>query len=98
MDLPAGPLTTEGEKTVEIIGGMLRGLVRTDMTRLQTVSNRQQIHTHTCERDRHTLITPEPIGKGGKPLRPQGTPQIHSTNQKVSIRFEPRNRAVILTT
>jgi len=45
MNLPAGPLRATGHDPIKIIGSLLRGWVRTNMTRHETVFDGQQIHT-----------------------------------------------------
>ncbi len=45
MNLPSRPLRTTGHDALKVIGGLLRGGVRTNMTRHETVFDGQQIHT-----------------------------------------------------
>jgi len=68
MDLPAGPLTTEGQQAIQIFRSLLRAPVRPDMAGLQTVANGQQIHTGQRTEACTTVEKGQGIEKGGKPL------------------------------
>jgi hypothetical protein len=46
MDLPTGPFTELGQQAIEIVGSLLGTPVGTDMAGLQSIPDRQQIHTN----------------------------------------------------
>ena len=45
VNLPAGSFGAEWQQAIQIIGSLLRTLIRPDVAGLQTVSDGQQIHT-----------------------------------------------------
>ena len=46
MDLPTGPFTELGEQAIEVVGSLFGTRVGTDMAGVQSVPDRQQIHTN----------------------------------------------------
>ena len=68
VNLPAGPLSTERQQAIQIIGSLLRTLIRPDMAGLQTVSDGQQIHTGKRSLAVPTVRNPPGPRKGGNPL------------------------------
>ncbi len=55
MDLPVGMLATLVQKQVKLFGRLVRRGVGADVPGMQTIADRQQIHTQAVSRDAHTL-------------------------------------------
>lgn len=74
VDLPMNPVPLEGQNPVHILGGILRGHVRTHVAGLKTVANGQHIHTGCGNTGRNTLVTIASPAQGKKRVNCYGFP------------------------